>query len=82
MTNLTSNFTGRADQEANRARGRGVTIFTDNLDARSCLISSGVPFGNSNDEPPRNNEHFHADGEPSGIAVLEFVVSHEERPRE
>lgn len=82
VANLTSNFTGRADQEANRARGRGVTIFTDNLDARSCLISSGVPSGNSNDEPPRNAEHFHADGEPSGIAVLEFVVSHEERQRE
>ncbi|MFT4300888.1 MAG: hypothetical protein QM579_03965 [Desulfovibrio sp.] len=78
VANLTSNFTGRADQEANRARGRGVTIFTDNLDARSCLISRGVLCESSNDGPPRNDEHFRDDGDPNGIAVLEFVVSNNE----
>ena len=82
VAKLTSIFTGRAAKQANSARGTGVYIFIDNLDARSCLISRGVPCGSSNDGPPRNDEHFRDDGEPSGIAVLEFVVSHEERQRE
>lgn len=83
VARLTSAFTTRASPVANATRGTGeYCMYTKDLDVHSCLGSYGVPYGSSNDEPPRIEDRPLDDDAPRGISILEFVVSHEEGRRE
>lgn len=82
VASLASDFTRRASDQRNSARGI-LRMFFHNMDnslyENSIFHSFGINTADRNDEPPSNNDNDFDINEPSGISILEFIMSHEER---